>query len=100
MESLESIKHVAASWVSRRGGEGWTAADEAQLSQWLEASTRNLIAYVRMEATLRETDRLKVLGAGFRGGEVPSAIFSARSCRPGGLIRASGCSECVHAPSG
>lgn len=71
MDSLKTIKDTAAKWIARRGGEDWSAADESELNQWLNASTGNLIAYTRVEAAWREADRLKVLGAGFPPGYVP-----------------------------
>ena len=72
MDSLSQIKETAAQWLARRGGENWSQADEAQLAQWLDASTGNRIAFLRMEAAWQEADRLKVLGAGFEPGAVPS----------------------------
>lgn len=72
MDSLGQTKDIAAMWIARRGSETWSAADEAELAQWLDASTGNLIAFLRMEAAWRKADRLSVLGAGFERGVVPS----------------------------
>jgi transmembrane sensor len=72
MDSLSQIKDVAAQWLARRGSETWSAADEAQLEQWLNASTGNRVAFLRLQAAWQEADRLKILGAGFDRGVVPS----------------------------
>lgn len=72
MDSTKQVKEIAANWLARRGSEGWGPPDEAQLAEWLNASTGNRIAFLRMEAAWREADRLKVLGAGMERGVVPS----------------------------
>jgi transmembrane sensor len=71
MDSPGQIKDAAARWFARRGSEGWSPQDEAELSRWLAASTGNQIAYLRLEAAWQAADRLKVLGAGFERGAVP-----------------------------
>jgi transmembrane sensor len=71
MDSLGDIKDTAAQWLARRGAEDWSAADEAELAQWLSASTGHLIEFLRMQAAWQEADRLKVLGAGIDRGTVP-----------------------------
>jgi len=71
MESIDDIKAAAAQWIARRSSETWSTADEAELEQWLNASTRNLIAYLRLQAVWQQANRLNVLGAGFERGVVP-----------------------------
>lgn len=72
MSSLAEVKDVAAQWIARRDGENWNEADGIEFERWLRASTRNRIAYLRVEAAWREANRLKVLGAGARPGVIPS----------------------------
>lgn len=72
MDSAEQVKDIAAKWLARRASESWSAADDAELTQWLDASTGHLIAFMRLEAAWKEADRLKVLGAGMERGTVPS----------------------------
>lgn len=71
MDSLKVTKETAAQWLARRGSDDWNTADETELNHWLDTSTGNLIAFMRMEAAWREADRLKVLGAGVPPGYVP-----------------------------
>ncbi len=72
MDSLEHIKNTAARWVARRHGSDWTRADEAALSQWLDASLSHRAEYLGHEKTWRDANRLKVLGAGSRLGAIPT----------------------------
>lgn len=72
MDSLADIKDTAARWIARRSSESWSATDDTELAQWLNASTGNVIAYMRMEAAWQQANRLKALGAGFERGTVPS----------------------------
>lgn len=71
MDNL-NVKDAAARWIARREREDWCAANEAELEQWLAAATANRVAFMRLQATWRKADRLKVLGAGFESGVVPS----------------------------
>lgn len=73
MESSRQIEATAASWLARRTGSGWSDADEAQFNQWLQASTANRVAYVRLNAGWKQADRLKAVGAG-----TPSSVVPAR----------------------
>ena len=73
MESSKKIEERAASWLARRDSGEWSAADEAQLGEWLEASTAHEVAFVRLEATWTAALRLKALGAGVEPGTVPPA---------------------------
>jgi transmembrane sensor len=72
MESSRQIEERAAAWLAKRDGGDWTQADQAQLTEWLEASTLNRVAFLRLEAGWEEANRLKALGAGFPRGKVPS----------------------------
>ena len=52
----------AAEWVTdRRNQKGWTDEHQAQLDAWLAKSIANRIAYIRIEAAWRRTDRLAAL---------------------------------------
>jgi len=64
MGSHREIEDRAASWLARRDSGEWTASDEANLARWLESSTANRIAFLRLEAAWEQAARLKALGAG------------------------------------
>lgn len=66
------IESMAADWLSRRVAEDWSAHDQSQLNAWLEASTANRVAFLRLEAVWAETARLKALAAGRAAGDVPA----------------------------
>src|SRR5687767_10069786 len=68
MESLAQTEHKAAAWLARRDGGDWTEDDAAALQGWLDASTANRIAFLRLEAAWEETLRLKALTAGLPPG--------------------------------
>ena len=58
------IEDTAANWLARRDGDGWSAADQLVLAQWLDASTAHRVAYIRLEAAWRKARRLKALAVG------------------------------------
>lgn len=57
-ERAEKIDQTAADWIARRDGGQWSAADEAALEQWLNASTRNRVAWLRLNAAWDKADEL------------------------------------------
>ncbi len=69
--SSRQIERTAAAWLARRDAGGWSDRDQAQLDAWLEASIAHRVAFVRLDAAWRESDRLKALGAGMPAGVVP-----------------------------
>lgn len=71
MDRVINPKDMAAKWIARRASEDWSAGEQAELDRWLEASSANLVAFLRLEAAWNEADRLKVLGAGMEPGVVP-----------------------------
>lgn len=66
-----TIEDTAAAWIIRRGGDDWTQSDERLLAQWLDASTRHRVAFLRLEAAWEQSSRLQALGAGTPPGTVP-----------------------------
>lgn len=66
-----TIEDTAAAWIIRRGGEDWTQGDERSLVEWLDASTRHRVAFLRLEAAWEQASRLQALGAGTPPGAVP-----------------------------
>ncbi len=72
MASSREIEHVAAAWLARRDAGGWSERDRLQLDAWLEASVAHRVAFLRLEAAWRQSDRLKALGAGVPAGVVPA----------------------------
>lgn len=71
MASSRQIEQVAAAWLARRDGDAWSAQSQLQLDAWLQESTAHRVAYLRLDAAWRQSDRLKALGAGVPTGTVP-----------------------------
>lgn len=71
MASSRQIERIASAWLARRDGEQWSAVDQSQLDAWLHESTAHRVAYLRLDAAWRQSDRLKALGAGVPAGTVP-----------------------------
>jgi transmembrane sensor len=71
-DSLQ-IEEIAAGWLARRDGEGWSAIDQIALTAWLGASTAHRVAYIRLEAAWQRARRLKVLAAYVLADEVPQS---------------------------
>jgi transmembrane sensor len=71
MASSREIELIASTWLARRDGEAWSAHDQVQLDAWLQESTAHRVAYLRLDAAWRQSDRLKALGAGMPAGTVP-----------------------------
>jgi transmembrane sensor len=69
--SSEANDEIAARWLVKRESGVWTPEDEARFNTWLEASTINRIAYIRLYAAWDKAARLKALGAGIAPGTVP-----------------------------
>ena len=69
--SSTRIERAAAAWLARRDADGWAGRDQAELDRWLAASTAHRVAWLRLQATWRESGRLKALGAGLPAGKVP-----------------------------
>lgn len=72
MESAKETEEQAAVWLLRREAPGWSESDQEALTEWLESSTANTVAFVRLEVAWKETHRLKALSAGTKRGLVPS----------------------------
>lgn len=72
MASSREIEHAAAAWLARRDAGGWSERDQRQLDAWLDASVAHRVAFVRLDAAWRQSDRLKALGAGVPAGVVPA----------------------------
>lgn len=73
MDSSIRIERAAAAWLARRDAGGWAARDQAELDDWLAASTAHRVAWLRLQAAWHESGRLKALGAGLPAGQVPAA---------------------------
>jgi len=72
MASSIRIERAAAAWLARRDAGGWATRDQAELDQWLDASTAHRVAWLRLQAAWHESGRLKALGAGLPAGQVPA----------------------------
>ncbi|GAB2532488.1 FecR family protein [Rhodanobacter koreensis] len=71
MASSRQIELIASAWLARRDGDKWSAHDQLQLDAWLRESTAHRVAYLRLDAAWRQSNRLKALGAGMPAGSVP-----------------------------
>jgi len=65
------IEATAAGWFARREGGHWSADDQARLETWLDASSANRIAYIRLQTAWEHSGRLQALGAGVPAGTIP-----------------------------
>jgi transmembrane sensor len=66
-----TIEDQAAAWLVRRDSADWAEADDAQLAAWLDESTANRVAFLRLEVGWEQSERLTALGAGKPRGIVP-----------------------------
>ena len=66
-----AIEAAAADWFAKREAGRWHAEDQAHLEAWLDASTANRIAYIRLQTAWERSGRLKALGAGVPSGTIP-----------------------------
>lgn len=82
MASSREIEHTAAAWLARRDAGAWSERDQRQLDAWLDASVAHHVAFLRLDAAWRQSDRLKALGAGVPAGVVPTRDTWARSPFP------------------
>lgn len=58
----EAIRVQAADWILKQRLESsWSEQDQGELDSWLEQSTVNLLAYLRLRAAWEQTDRLAAL---------------------------------------
>lgn len=67
-----TIEEQAAAWLIRRDSADWTEAEAAQLTAWLDESTANRVAFLRLEVGWEQSERLTALGAGKPRGVVPA----------------------------
>lgn len=71
MASHRQIELLASTWLARRDGSNWSAHDQGELDAWLQQSVAHRVAYLRLSAAWRQSDRLKALGAGVSSGNLP-----------------------------
>lgn len=70
-ERHAAAERMAAEWLARRDGDGWTPADEEALARWLDAGIANRVAFLRLQAVWAESGRLQALGAGWQATQAP-----------------------------
>jgi transmembrane sensor len=70
-ERTIQIDAAASAWLIRRDSGSWSAAEQACLKEWLNASTLNRVAFLRLEFAWEDAARLKALGAGVPGDRPP-----------------------------
>lgn len=59
--TAQQLEERALAFLQRRDGAGWSAADQAELDAWIEASTANRVTWLRMQHGWQRTDRLASL---------------------------------------
>lgn len=59
------IEARAADWLAQRDSGHWGASDVTALDAWLAADTRHRVAFLRLQASWAQSDRLQALGAGW-----------------------------------
>lgn len=64
MNAAAETERQAAAWLARRESGSWSDADQAELEQWITASTANRIALLRLETVWRKSDRLRASARG------------------------------------
>lgn len=79
METRQQIENAAAAWIFKRDAGEWTASDDVELANWLQASLAHRVVFLRLDTAWREASRLKAVGAGMERGSVPAPdAFPAR----------------------
>ena len=86
MESW-AIEALAAQWLTRRESGHWSAADQAELDAWLDASTAHRVAFLRLDVAWNEAARLRALGAGIPAGQpAPRGLSTGLKVKPASLM--------------
>lgn len=62
MSHAREAQNRAAEWIIAREEPDWDAASEAELKAWLAESDMNRVAFLRLEHSWREADRIGSLG--------------------------------------
>ena len=92
--STTTIEDIAAGWVVDRCNQSdWTQERQATLDAWLAQSVAHRVAYVRIEASWRRSDRLAALRGPMRerfDPSSPSKIFWGRIVALFGLVIVTG----------
>ena len=78
MSDARQVKAAAAQWFERRNFWSWTAENEAEFADWLNASLAHRAAYVRVEAAWKRAERLTVMKSSLH----PQAERAPQPARP------------------
>jgi transmembrane sensor len=70
-DRTEEIEEAASNWLICRESGKWAETDQARFEQWLDASTANRVAFLRLELAWEDSARLKALGAGVPRDQLP-----------------------------
>jgi transmembrane sensor len=71
VSTASEIEASASDWLVRRESGDWSEAEQVRLDQWLNESTLNRVAFLRLELAWEDAARLKALGAGVRSDGPP-----------------------------
>ena len=75
-KNADVIEEQASNWISQRELDSWSADDQAALDAWLSESLAHRVAFVRLEAGWKRTERLAALRAPMK--ELPKIQPSSR----------------------
>ncbi|MBX3565579.1 MAG: FecR domain-containing protein [Sphingomonas sp.] len=62
MSRASEARDRAAQWIVAREEAGWSDADQAGLDAWLAEADMNRVAFLRLEHSWREADRIRSIG--------------------------------------
>jgi transmembrane sensor len=68
----EQIEEIASQWLAKQLSGEWTEADQNELDAWLDATTLNRVAYLRLAAAWKRLASLTALGANVSSGVIPA----------------------------
>jgi transmembrane sensor len=93
-DGVGTIEDLAAGWVIDRGdAANWAPARQAELDAWLAQAVAHRVAYVRIAASWRRTDRLAALRRPMRARivrDIPQKLIWARIAAVLGLVVVTG----------
>ncbi|MBK6434585.1 MAG: FecR domain-containing protein [Rhodanobacteraceae bacterium] len=67
----QEIEQCAAEWLARLDRGVWSDIDDQALQTWFGTDTAHRVAFLRLQAAWRESDRLQALAAGLRDSGPP-----------------------------
>lgn len=72
MMSARAVESEAAEWLAKEDGGAWSPASRQALVAWLDASTANRVAYLRLKSVWMRADALRAVPLAAEPPSVPS----------------------------